>query len=38
MLAFEVVDFFRPYHIILGWPCYIKSMAIPSHAYLKLKI
>jgi hypothetical protein len=38
MLAFEVVDFFRPYHIILGWPCYVKSMAIPNPAYLKLKI
>jgi hypothetical protein len=38
MLAFEVVDFSDPYHIILGWPYYIKFMAIPSYAYLKLKI
>jgi hypothetical protein len=35
-LMFEVVDFSRPYHIILGWPCYIMFMAIPSYAYLKL--
>jgi hypothetical protein len=33
-----VVDFFRPYHVILGWPRYIKFMAIPSYTYLKLKI
>jgi hypothetical protein len=38
MLAFEVVDFFGPYHIIVGWPCYVNFMAIPSYAYLKLKI
>jgi hypothetical protein len=38
MLAFEVLDFSRPYHVILGWPCFIKFMAIPSYAYLKLKI
>jgi hypothetical protein len=38
MLAFKVVDFSRPYHIILGWPCYVKFMASPSYAYLKLKI
>jgi hypothetical protein len=38
MLSFEVVDFSRPYHIILGWPCYVKVMNIPSYAYLKLKI
>jgi hypothetical protein len=38
MLAFELVDFSRPYHVILGWPCYVKFMAIPSYAYLKLKI
>jgi hypothetical protein len=24
--AFEVVDFSRPYHVILGWPCYTKFM------------
>jgi hypothetical protein len=38
MLTFEVVDFSRPYHIILGQPCYVKFMAIPSYTYLKLKI
>jgi hypothetical protein len=38
MLVFEVVDFSRPYHVILGWPCYVKFMTIPSYAYLKLKI
>jgi hypothetical protein len=37
-LAFEVVDFSRPYHVIPGRPCYIKFMVIPSYAYLKLKI
>jgi hypothetical protein len=36
-LAFEVVDFSGPYHVILGQPCYVKFMAIPSYAYLKLK-
>jgi hypothetical protein len=38
MLMFEVVDFSKPYHIILGRPCYVKFMAIPSYTYLKLKI
>jgi hypothetical protein len=37
-IAFEVVDFSGPYDIILGWPCYVKFMAIPSYVYLKLKI
>jgi hypothetical protein len=23
MLAFELVDFSRPYHVIQGWPCYV---------------
>jgi hypothetical protein len=32
MLVFEVVDFSSPYHIILGWHCYVKFMAIPSYA------
>jgi hypothetical protein len=35
---FELVDFFGPYHVILGWPCYINFMAIPIYAYLMLKI
>jgi hypothetical protein len=38
ILAFEVVDFSGPYHVILGRPCYVKFMATPSYAYLKLKI
>jgi hypothetical protein len=38
MLTFEVVNFSGPYHVILGWPCYVKFMAIPIYAYLKLKI
>jgi hypothetical protein len=38
MLTFEVVDFSRPYHVILGWPCFVTFMVIPSYAYLKLKI
>jgi hypothetical protein len=38
MLAFEVVDFSGPYHVILGRACYVKFMAIPSYTYLKLKI
>ena len=37
-LSFEVVDFEGPYHAILGRPCYAKFMAIPSYAYLKLKM
>jgi hypothetical protein len=38
ILTFDVVDFSGPYHVILGWPCYVKFMAIPNYAYLKLKI
>jgi hypothetical protein len=34
MLAFKLVDFSEPYHVILGQPCYIKFMAIHSYAYL----
>ena len=37
-LSFEVVDFEGPYHAILGIPYYTKFMAIPSYAYLKLKM
>jgi hypothetical protein len=33
-----VVDFSDPYHVILGWPYYMRFMAIPSYGYLKLKI
>jgi hypothetical protein len=38
MFTFEVVDFSGPYHVILGWPCYVNFMAIPSYVYLKFKI
>jgi hypothetical protein len=37
-LSFEVIDFEGPYHAILKRPSYTKFMAIPSYAYLKLKI
>jgi hypothetical protein len=37
-LAFEVVDFSSPYHVMLGRSCYVKFMAIPSYAYVKLRI
>jgi hypothetical protein len=37
-LSSEIVDFEGPYHVILRRPCYAKFMAIPSYAYLKLKI
>jgi hypothetical protein len=37
-LAFEVVNFSRPYHVILGQLCYVKFMVIPSYTYLNLKI
>ena len=38
VLTFEVVDFLRSYHAILGRPCYAKFMAIPNYTYLKLKM
>jgi len=37
-LSFEVIDFEGPYHAILGRPFYAKFMAIPSYAYLNLKM
>jgi hypothetical protein len=37
-LTFEVVYFSGPYQVILGWSCYVKFMANPSYAYLKLKV
>jgi hypothetical protein len=33
LITFEVVHFSRRYHVILGWPCYVKFMAIPTYAY-----
>ena len=38
ILTFEVVDFPRSYHAILGRPCYAKFMAIPNCTYLKQKM
>ena len=38
MVTFEVVDFPRTYHAILGRPCYAKFMAVPNYTYLKLKM
>jgi hypothetical protein len=35
---FEVVNYFGPYHVFLGQPCYMKFMSIPSYTYLKLKV
>ena len=37
-LTFEVVEFHRTYHAILGHPCYAKFMAVPNYTYLKLKM
>jgi hypothetical protein len=36
--TFEVVGFRDTYHAVLGWPCYVKFMAIPNYIYHKLKI
>ncbi|XP_066334324.1 uncharacterized protein [Miscanthus floridulus] len=38
VLTFEVVDFLRSYHAILGWPCYAKFMVIPNYTYLELNM
>ncbi|XP_066361021.1 uncharacterized protein [Miscanthus floridulus] len=38
MLTFDIADFPGSYHVILGWPCYAKFMAIPNYTYLKIKI
>ncbi|XP_066323422.1 uncharacterized protein [Miscanthus floridulus] len=38
VLTFEVVEFLRSYHAILGRLCYAKFMAIPNYTYLKLKM
>jgi hypothetical protein len=37
-LNFEVVGFHSTYHVMLGWPCYAKFMAIPNYTNLKLKM
>jgi hypothetical protein len=38
MLTFDIADFPSTFHIILGWPCYAKFMAIYNYTYLKLKM
>jgi hypothetical protein len=37
-LTFKVVRFCGTYHALLGWPCYVKFMAIPNYTYLRLKM
>jgi hypothetical protein len=37
-LTFEVVNFPRVYHALLGRPCFAKFMAVPNYTYLKLKM
>jgi hypothetical protein len=37
-LELEVVDFQGAYNAILGRPCYEKFGAVPSYAYLKMKM
>jgi hypothetical protein len=37
-LTFEIVGFCGTYHAMLGWPCYVKFMAIPNYTYLKIKM
>jgi hypothetical protein len=37
-LMFEVVDFRSSYHAILGRPMLAKSMAIPHHTYLIMRM
>jgi hypothetical protein len=38
ILPFKVMDFQDMYHAILGIPCFIKFMAMPHYAYLKMKM
>jgi hypothetical protein len=35
---FEVVDISSPYHALLGHPALAKFMAVPHHAYVKMKL
>ena len=37
-LDFEEINLPSSYQAILGRPCYVKFMAIPNYAYLKLKL
>jgi hypothetical protein len=38
ILSFEVVDFQDTYHAMLAIPCFVKFMAVPHYAYLKMKM
>jgi hypothetical protein len=38
ILSFEVVDFQDTYHAVLGILCFVKFMAVPHNAYLKMKM
>lgn len=37
-IDFEVLDWLSQYHAILGQPAYVRFMAVPHYAYIKLKI
>lgn len=37
-IRFEVTPFMTGYNAILGWPAYLRFMALPSYAYLQLKM
>jgi hypothetical protein len=37
-LTLEVVGSHSTYHALLGWPCYVKFIAIPNYTYLKIKM
>ncbi|XP_066360818.1 uncharacterized protein [Miscanthus floridulus] len=38
LLTFEVVDFPRVYHALLGRPCFANFMVVPNYTYVKLKM
>jgi len=38
ILSYEVVDFEDAYHAVLSIPCFVKFMAVPHNAYLKMKM
>jgi hypothetical protein len=38
ILSFKVMDFKDTFHAMLGIPCFIKFMAVPHCAYLKMKM
>jgi hypothetical protein len=37
-LDFEVMDWPSQYHAILGWPAFLRFMAVPHYTYLVLKM